>query len=107
MILTARTVALLAALLALGVSLAGCSVSTGTTSNEEQLEKIITNQLPGKLQNQVDKPVVKSVNCTKKTGENYSCAVNLRYEKNGESHVTALPIDGRCDDKKCYWETRN
>jgi hypothetical protein len=95
------------ALLAMAAVLAGCEASVSTSSQKDQLEKIISDQLPGKLAGQVKDPKVTSVSCTKTSSGQYDCSAKLTYTAKGATRTATLAIAGTCTDKQCSWKTTN
>ncbi|MBI5311128.1 MAG: hypothetical protein HZB14_08940 [Actinobacteria bacterium] len=98
--------ALLAAVLAAAVVLAGCEASVGTPSEKEQIEKIISDQLPGKVKDQVDNPAVEEVTCVEGETGKYDCIAKLSYEVDGKAKSEDVAIAGSCDEENCIWETK-
>lgn len=103
----AKTTALLAALLAAAAVLTGCEASVGTPSEKEQLEKIIGDQLPGKVANQVENPKIDEVTCVEGETGKYDCIAKLSYEVEGKPKTEDVAVAGSCDKEDCVWETKN
>lgn len=102
-----KTTAMLAVLLAAAAVLTGCEASVGTPSEQEQLEKIIGDQLPGKVADQVDNPKIVKVTCVQGATHKYDCIAKLNYEVKGKAKTEDVAISGSCDSKNCIWETKN
>lgn len=102
-----KTTAMFAALLAAAAVLSGCEASVGTASEKEQLEKIIGDQLPGKVANQVENPKIDSVTCVEGDTGKYDCIAKLSYEVEGKTKSEDVAIAGSCDKENCVWETKN
>jgi hypothetical protein len=98
---------MVAALALVSFALAGCEASVSTGDNKSQLEKIITDQLPGKLEGQAEKPEVEKVTCVEGESNKFDCIAAVKYVEDGKAKKTDLSIAGSCDSKSCIWETKN
>lgn len=103
----AKEFALFAALLMAAAVLTGCEASVGTPSDKEQLEKIIGQQFPEKVKDQVDNPKVESVTCVEGETDKYDCIAKLTYEVEGKAKSEDVAIAGSCDEENCIWETKD
>lgn len=87
--------------------LAGCEASLGTPSDKEQLERIISEQLPPKLKAEVKSPKVASVKCVEGPPKKFKCSTKVTYVEKARTKKVEIPISGKCDEETCSWETTN
>lgn len=102
-----RGFTLLAALLMAAAVMTGCEASVGTPSDKEQLEKIIGEQFPEKVKDQVENPKVDEVTCVEGETGKYDCIAKITYEVEGETKSEDVAIGGSCDDENCIWQTKD